>query len=117
VWERDLLIALDDGSLVRVDPKTLAPERKLPKSATRVAGPEVRLSGGRTWVVARYTDRAVLDVFDLETRERQRTVDVPGAKGQISALAVTATDRVIVGDHTGWMASIDSRLLLGTATA
>jgi hypothetical protein len=110
-WGRDLLIALDDGSVVGVHPKTLAPDRALPRKAKQVAGPGARLLDGRTWIVARYTTRAVLDVFDAETRERKRTVEVPGAKGPITALAATAGGRLVVGDHTGWMASLATRLL------
>lgn len=104
-WEGTPLVPLDDGTLMPADPKTLKPARKI--NAKRAAGPAVLLPDGKTWLVARYTDKAVLDAYDLSTGTSRGTYVIPGAKHGITAMAWSPAGRVVVGDATGWMASID----------
>lgn len=110
-WKGVPLIPLDDGTLMRADPKTLEPAGKL--KAKRAAGPGVLLPDGKTWIVARYPDKAVLDLYDLETATSRGTYVVPGAKHAITAIAWSPAGRIVVGDATGWMASIDRAAITG----
>jgi hypothetical protein len=100
-----LWIALKDGTAMRADAKTWRPSGEvIAKGGT---GPGVVLPDGRTWVVARFTDRPVLDVHDLSSGKRIATYDGPSCTYAISAIAYSPSGRVIVGDTSGAVVSID----------
>jgi hypothetical protein len=111
VVDGQLVLALDDGSIARVARTTLRPESALPRAVKRLAGPAVRTSDGRAWIVARWADRAVLDIRDAATLTLRTTVVIPGAQGGITAITATSGGRVVVGDNTGRVVSIAERAL------
>jgi hypothetical protein len=110
-WSEVPLIPLSDGTLARADPKTLKPSGTL--SAPRAAGPGVMLPDGKTWLVARYADKAVLDMFDLPSARSRGSFVVPGARNVISAIAYSPGGRVVVGDASGWVVSIEASVIVG----